>query len=50
MQEFTFKINLKFWQGGIEAETREEAIDKVKEIFKEEYNIELKNEEIVEDR
>lgn len=49
MKEFNFNINLKIWHGGIEAETREEAIEKVKKIFKEEYNIDLKNEEIVDD-
>lgn len=49
MKEFNFNINLQIQQIGIESETREEAVDKVKEIFKEEFNIELKNEEIVDD-
>ena len=46
VKEWACEIDVSFTQFGIEAETKEEFIQKTKELFLEEYNIELVGSEI----
>ena len=46
IKEWACEIEINFNQFGIEAETKEEFIQKTKELFLEEYNIELVGSEI----
>lgn len=48
MKEYTFEINIKWTQAGIETNTKKEAIDRLKDIFEEEYNFRPTNKEIKE--
>ena len=46
MKEYTFEVEVKWTQTGVEAKTDEEAIDKLQNIFKEEFGFCPKKEEI----
>tara|TARA_R100000687_G_C6428483_1_gene154494 strand:+ start:1021 stop:1191 length:171 start_codon:yes stop_codon:yes gene_type:complete len=46
IKEWACEIEINFNQFGIEAETKEEFIQKTKELFREEYNIYLNDSEI----
>ena len=46
LNEWSCEIEVKFTQFGIEAETKEEFIQKIKDLFLEEHNLELKDHEI----
>ena len=46
VKEWACEIEINFNQFGIEAETKEEFIQKTKELFLEEYNLDLKDHEI----
>jgi hypothetical protein len=46
LKEYTSVINLSFGGNNLEANSKEEYIERLKDIFYEEYGIELTNEEI----
>ncbi len=46
MKDYTFVVTVKWTQMGIEAKNIEEAKDKLKEIFYDEFNLKLRNGEI----
>tara|TARA_R100001594_G_C4000180_1_gene254530 strand:- start:786 stop:980 length:195 start_codon:yes stop_codon:yes gene_type:complete len=46
IKEWMCDIEIRFNWSGIEAETKEEFVKQIKEIFKEEYNLELDGREI----
>ena len=46
IKQWACEINLSFTQYGIEAETQEAFVEQVKELFLEEYNLDLKDHEI----
>ena len=46
VKEWTCEIEIKFNQFGIEAETKEEFTNQIKELFEDEYNLDLKDHEI----
>ncbi len=46
LRNFSSVVSLQFYGNDIEAETKEEYIEKLKDLFHEEYNINLSNDEI----
>jgi hypothetical protein len=46
LKEYTSVVNLSFGGNNLEANSKEEYIERLKDIFYEEYGIELTNEEI----
>ena len=46
VKEWACEIDVSFTQFGVEAETKEEFVEQIKELFMEEYNLELKDHEI----
>ena len=46
MKEYTFNVNIKICSLGLEADNDSHAVSQLKEIFCEEHNIELKDDEI----
>ena len=46
LNEWSCEIQVNFTHQGIEAETKEDFLESIKDIYKEEYNLELKDHEI----
>jgi hypothetical protein len=46
LKSFTSVVSIQFYGNEIEAETKEEYIEKLKDLFHEEYNITLTDDEI----
>ena len=46
LKNFSSVVSLQFYGNEIEAETKEEYIEKLKDLFHEEFNISLSNDEI----
>jgi hypothetical protein len=46
LKSFTSVVSIQFYGNEIEAETKEEYIEKLKDLFHEEYNINLTDDEI----
>jgi len=46
LKSWSCEIEIHFTQSGIEAETKDELKEKVVDLFKEEYNLELQDHEI----
>ena len=46
LKEWMCQVNISFTQVGIEAETKEDSIEVIKNMFMEEYNIVLNDDEI----
>jgi hypothetical protein len=46
LKNFSSVVSLQFYGNEIEAETKEEYIEKLKDLFREEYNISLSDDEI----
>lgn len=47
-KEFQSKVTLEFYGNSIEADSKEEYLEKLKELFYDEFNIELRDSEITE--
>ena len=46
MKEYKFKVKLEFTNIGIEGNNKKHAIEKLKDLYRETYKIELKDDEI----
>ena len=46
LKEWSCEIEVNFTQHGIEAKSKEDFVELIKDIYKEEYNLELKDHEI----
>ena len=46
LKEWSCEIEVNFTQHGIEAESKEDFVELIKDIYKEEYNLDLKDHEI----
>ena len=46
VKEWACEIDVSFTQFGVEAETKEEFVEQIKELFMEEYNLNIKDREI----